>query len=255
MATWVPAMCQLLQCNTITFVHSSTFVVLFKNCIHLLNAWNMEHTKLMNPCLSSLYPSHYTDYFMIKDFVVTFWQLESWCFISSMYINTRAHTCSQNLIIFYWCVLCFVLLKTKFTNKWLQHGTAVLLLMQISMQRSGHIHYSIYNLLQHMVLWTCNMDTLKPKEMLNKIPTVTLKNHTNSKNLNAGFKHIHAKHKSEIGNMWDLKFSQQCYGRSSLVVRDAVLWASNFWSDCLHLQDQAVQAFSFNCLTVQMKVL
>jgi len=79
-----------------------------------------------------------------------------------------------------------------------------------------------------MVLWTCNMDTLKPKEMLNKIPTVTLKNHTNSKNLNAGFKHIHAKHKSEIGNMWDLKFSQQCYGRSSLVVRDAVLWASNF---------------------------
>jgi hypothetical protein len=72
------------------------------------------------------------------------------------------------------------------------------------------------------------MDTVKPKEMLNKIPTVTLKNHNNNKNLNAGFKYIHAKHKIEIGKMCDLKFSQQCYRRSSLVVCDAVLWASNF---------------------------
>jgi len=67
------------------------------------------------------------------------------------------------------------------------------------------------------------MDTLKPKEMLNKIRTVTLKNHSNSKNLNSGFEYIHTKHKIEIGNMCDLKFSQQCYGRSGLVVHDAVL--------------------------------
>jgi hypothetical protein len=73
-----------------------------------------------------------------------------------------------------------------------------------------------------------NVDTLKPKEMLNKIPTVTLKNHSNSKYLNAGFKYIHAKHKTEISNMWDLKFSQQCYRRSGLVACDTVLWASNF---------------------------
>jgi hypothetical protein len=64
--------------------------------------------------------------------------------------------------------------------------------------------------------------------MSNKIPTVTLKNNGNSKNLNAGFKYIHAKHKIEIGNMCDMKFSQQCYGRSGLVVRDAVLWTSDF---------------------------
>jgi hypothetical protein len=49
--------------------------------------------------------------------------------------------------------------------------------------------------------------------MLNKIPTVTLKNHSNSKNLNAGFKYMLAKHKIEVSNMWGLKFSQQCYGR------------------------------------------
>jgi len=41
------------------------------------------------------------------------------------------------LIIVYWCVLFFVILKAKFTNKWLQHGTAVLLLMQISIQSQG----------------------------------------------------------------------------------------------------------------------
>jgi hypothetical protein len=105
-----------------------------------------------------------------------------------MYINTHAHTCSQNLLIFYWFVLCFVILATKFANKWLQHGTAVLLVMQISVQRSGHIHYSIYNLLQHVVLWMCNLGTLK--HMLNKIPTVSMKNHRGSKNLNASFKMV-----------------------------------------------------------------
>jgi len=72
------------------------------------------------------------------------------------------------------------------------------------------------------------MWTLKPKEMHNKIPLVTLKSHSNSKNLNASFKYVHAKHKIEIGNMWDLTFSQQCHGRSVLVARDSVLWASNF---------------------------
>ena len=76
-----------------------------------------------------------------------------------------------------------------------------LLVMQISVQRSGHIHYSIYNLLQHVVLWMFGMDTLKPKEMLNKIPTVSMKNHRASKNLNAVLKYIHTKHKIEIGNM------------------------------------------------------
>jgi hypothetical protein len=47
------------------------------------------------------------------------------------------------------------------------------------------------------------MDSLKSKEMLIKLLTVTLKNHSNSKNLKAGFKYIyeHAKHKIEIGNV------------------------------------------------------
>ena len=114
MATWMPETCRWLPCNKITFIHSSTFVGLFESFIHLLNAWNVEHTKLMYPCLSSMYPSHYTDYFIIKNLNVSFWQPESWCCISSVYINTHTHTCSQNLIvIFCWCVLCFAVLKSN----------------------------------------------------------------------------------------------------------------------------------------------
>jgi len=98
MATWVPSTCQWLPYNTITFIHSSAYVGIFKNCMHLLNAWNIEHTKLMNPCLSSLYPSHYTDYFLVKDFIVIFWQLELWCFIS---FHVYEHTCTHLFTEFY----------------------------------------------------------------------------------------------------------------------------------------------------------
>jgi hypothetical protein len=37
--------CWWLLCNKITFIYSSAFVALFKNLIHLINAWNMEHIK------------------------------------------------------------------------------------------------------------------------------------------------------------------------------------------------------------------
>ena len=38
--------CLWLLRNKITIIHSSAFVGPFKNCIHLINAQNMEHIKL-----------------------------------------------------------------------------------------------------------------------------------------------------------------------------------------------------------------
>jgi hypothetical protein len=45
MATWVAETCLWLLCNKITFLYSSAFVGLFKSCICLTNAWNMEHIR------------------------------------------------------------------------------------------------------------------------------------------------------------------------------------------------------------------
>jgi hypothetical protein len=68
------------------------------------------------------------------------------------------------------------------------------------------------------------MDIQKPKEMISRISTVSMKNHRNSKNLFTIFKYVHAKHKIKIGNyLWDLRFSQQCCGDSGRVGCDAVL--------------------------------
>jgi hypothetical protein len=45
MATWVAETCRWLLCNKITFIHSSAFVFLFKNFIHLIIVRNMKHIK------------------------------------------------------------------------------------------------------------------------------------------------------------------------------------------------------------------